>query len=129
MVPYPVSHSFDENRTLVSQNHFSSLLGGSVDGENVVSVDSQGWHAVGDSSDCDTVSCILVIDGSRDSIHVVSAVEQSLASQSGSEVQSWVEVTFGSCSLSKVSHCDFVFSIDSVLVACSRGLRQLSSKR
>ena len=40
-----------------------------------------------------------------------------------------MKVTLGSCSFAEVGHCDPVFVVDSILVASSSCLRDLSAKR
>ena len=65
----------DQSWSFVSDDHLPSLLGCSVDSKDIIAVYPDGWNTVGDTSHSDTVTCILVINWGRDSIHVISAVE------------------------------------------------------
>ena len=70
-----VWHSFDQSWSFVSDDHLPCLLGCSIDSKDIIAVYPDGWNTVGDTSHSDTVTCILVINWGRDSIHVISAVE------------------------------------------------------
>lgn len=80
VITHSIRYSFNKNGSLISDNHLSSLLCGGEDGKNIITVDPDGWHAISYSSDGNSVSCVLIIDWSGNSVHVVSAIEQSLAS-------------------------------------------------
>ncbi len=126
MVSNSVRDGLNQCRLFVTNDHFSCFLGRCINGEDVVAVNSNGWNTVGKTSNRDTIASVLVVDRSRDSIHVVSAVEECLAAESRSEIESRVLVTFRGCTLSKVGHSNAVVAVEAELVAGARGLGHLS---
>lgn len=63
MVTHTVRDGFDQNGTLFFQDQLTSLLGGVVNSEEIVTIYSDGWHSICDSSNHDAISGVLVIDG------------------------------------------------------------------
>ena len=112
-----VRDSLDEGGALLPQDELSGVLGRCIDRKDIIAVDTDGGHAVGDTAHCDTVTSVLIIDGRRDGVHVVSAVEQCLASQGGREVQRGMEVTFRGSALTKVRDGNTVLLVDTITVA------------
>ena len=117
MVTHAVRDSFNQDRPLLSDNQLTCLFSCPVDGKEIIAVDSNSGHAVSDATGSDTIARVLVINGRRDSVHVVTAVEQGLAAQGGGEVQSWVEVTLRSGTFAEISHSDAIVATDTEVVA------------
>jgi len=123
-----VGNGFDQNRSLLLQDELTGFLGGYVDGKNIVSIDSDRRHAISNASNCDSIASVLVVNGSRNGVHVVSAIEKGLAAEGGGKVKCRMEITLGRGALSEVSHSDSVVSFDAVIVPGARSLRQLSGQ-
>lgn len=117
MVSYAIGHSFNKGGFLLLHDDLSCFLGGSVNGKDVVAIDTDSGNAIGGTSGGDTVTSILVIDGRRDSVHVITAVEKCLATESCSKVQRSMEVTFGRGTFTEVSDCNTVITSYSEIVA------------
>ena len=62
MVTHSVGDSLDESWALLSDDQLTSLLGSMVDRENIVTINSNSWHAICNSSGSDAIACILVVD-------------------------------------------------------------------
>jgi len=128
VVAHSVRNGFDQDRSLLLDNDLACSFGGAVDSKYVIAIDTDGRHTIRDTSDRDAVTSILVINGCRDGIHVVPAIEQRLASQRRCEVQGSMEVTLRSTPVTKVGNCDSVLIIDAELVASTCGLRHLGAE-
>ena len=87
MVTHSVGDSLDESWALLSDDELTGFLRCDIDGKDVVTIDADGGHAIGDTPDHDPVASVLVIDGRRDSVHVVAAIEKSLAAECRCEVE------------------------------------------
>ena len=129
MVTHTVRNSFNKHGSLFLHDKFTGLLGGEVDGEQVITIHSDSGHAVSNTTSCNTIACVLVIDGCRDGVHVVAAVEERLAAERGCEVKSRMEVTFRGGSFSKVGDSNAVVSPHTIVVASTGCLRELGAKR
>ena len=129
MITYSVWNSFDEDWSLLLYNHFSGFLTCIINSKNIITINSNGWHSVGYTSNCDTISCILIINGCRNGIHIISAEKHSLTSQSSCEVQSRMKISLGCRSFSEISNSDSVLICNSILIPCSWSLWYLSAKR
>lgn len=92
MVTDAIRHGLDQHRLLLGEYELSCLLRGSVDGENVVSVDAQRPHPICHSSHRDAVASILVIDRRADRVHVVTTEEERLAAEGRRKVQRRMKV-------------------------------------
>mmetsp|Transcript_1366 Transcript_1366/g.1789 ORF Transcript_1366/g.1789 Transcript_1366/m.1789 type:complete len:205 (+) Transcript_1366:121-735(+) len=117
VVSNTVRHGLDKDWALLFNYHLSSSLGSIVDSKEVVSINSNGMHAICKSSSSDTVTGVLVVDGGGDSVHIIPAVEEGLGSESSSEVESGVEVSLGGSSISEISDSESVFLINSELIS------------
>ena len=100
-----------------------------VNCKNVITIHSNGRHAIGNTSSHDTITGILIIDRCGYGIHVISAIEKSLTSQGRRKVQSRMEITLWGSSLSEVSDSDAIISSDSKVVAGTRSLWYLGAER
>ena len=69
----PVGHGLDQDGFVLLLCDLPGGLGGVVHGEHVVAVDPDGGHAVGGAADGDPVALVLLLDGRRNRIAVVSA--------------------------------------------------------
>ena len=83
-----IGDGLDQCGSLLRDDDFSCLLAGVVYSKDIVTVDSDGWHAVCNTSHCNTVSCILIVDGGRDCVHIVSAEEKGLGAKGCRKVES-----------------------------------------
>ena len=85
-------------------------------------------HTIGRPSDCNAIASILIINWSRNCIHIISAEEECLSSKSSSEVECRMEVTFRCSSFTEIGHCDLVFTRDPIMIATSRSLWDLCAE-
>lgn len=125
----PVSHSLNKEWLVLSHGPAASLFRGVVHSKHVVSIDTDGQHAVtwassscwaGErmSSSCkgsrsqrnpqprvftDAVAPVLLVGGGRDGVAVVTAEEDHRALEGGGEVEAGVCVAFAGRPLSKVT--------------------------
>ena len=72
MVSDTVSHSFNEHRSGLVETDFTSLFGGVVNGENIVTVHANSGHTVRWSTDRNTVASVLLVSGCRNSVSVIT---------------------------------------------------------
>ena len=129
MVANSVWNGLDQNRFLFSDDKFSCLLSGVINCKDVVAIDSDCVHAVSNSSYCDTVTSILVVNGSWNCVHIVSAEEHCLAPESSCEIHCWVKIAFWCWTVSEVGNSNSILVFYSKLVSCSWGLWDLSTER
>ena len=87
-----------------------------VNRKNIITIHSNGRHAVCNTSCHDAITSILIIDWCGYGIHVISAVEKSLTSQSRCKVQSRMEITLRGSSLSEVCDSDAIISSHSKVI-------------
>ena len=128
MIAHSIRDSLDQNWPLLLQNQLSCLLGGVVDSDQVITIDTNGGHAIGHTPDHDAIARVLLVNRSRDGVHVVSAVEEGLRAQSRSEVQRTVEVAHRGGTFAEVCDCDAVLVIDAEVVSSSGSLGHLCAK-
>ena len=64
VVTHSIRDCLDQDWSLLSQDQLSCLLSSMVDGNQVVAVDTNGGHSVGDTSDNDAIAGVLLIDRS-----------------------------------------------------------------
>ena len=62
VVTHSIRDGLDQDWSLLSQDQLSCLFSRMVDGNQVVAVDTNGGHSVGDTSDNDTIAGVLLID-------------------------------------------------------------------
>ena len=110
MITYMVGDGLNKRWSLFFDNNLSSLFACVVDGKDVISIDSDSWHPVCDTSNSDTISGILIINRCGNGIHIVSAEEHRLASQCGSEIQGGMEITFRGSTFSEISNGNSVLA-------------------
>ena len=128
MIAYSIRHCLNEHWSLLLNDQLPSMFAGVVDGKDVVAVHTDGVHAVGDATNYDTVSSILIINGGRDGVHVIPAEEHGLASEGGSKVKCSMEVSLTGSSLTEIGHSYAILVLDSVVVASTGGLRDLGAQ-
>ena len=102
MISHSVSHEFEEIRFSVFDNVLFSLLSGMKACQSVVAVNSGTGNTHGYGSWNNTIRHVLVGRRCRNGILIVSAQEQSLASQSGCKVESCREVSLTGSAFSEV---------------------------
>jgi len=129
MISNSVTNCFNQNRSFLFDDCFSSSFRCMINSKKIVSVNSDSLHSISYSSSSNTISCILFINWSWNRKQIVSTIEQRLCSKSCSKVHCWMKITFWSSSITKVSYCNSIFIIDSILVPCSWTLRNLSRQR
>ena len=62
VVTHSIRDGLDQNWSLLSQDQLTCLFCSMVDGNQVVAVDADGGHPVGDTSDSDTIASVLLIN-------------------------------------------------------------------
>ena len=62
VVTHSIRDGLDQNWSLLSQDQLTCLFCSMVDGNQVVAVDADGGHPVGDTSDSDTITSVLLIN-------------------------------------------------------------------
>ena len=128
MIPNSVRNWFQKDWALFFDDELSCFLCCAVDSKYVISINSDCMHTIRRSPDCDTVTSVLIINWSRNCIHVVSAEEESLSSKCCSKVECRVEVTFRCSTFTEISHCDLIFTCDSIMISTPRSLWNLCAK-
>jgi len=94
MVTLSIRNCLNKDGCFVSDDKFTSLFNGKVNSEEIVSVDTDSRHTIRDTSNGDTVTSVLVVNGGRNGVHIISTEKECLAAESRSEVECRVEITF-----------------------------------
>lgn len=64
----PVGHELDEDRLTSLHDDFSCPLRREVTGKQIVTVDTDGVHTVRNTTDRNTITCVLILHGGADSV-------------------------------------------------------------
>lgn len=104
MVPTPVRHGLNEDRTVLLDGASARLLGNLVACKDVVAVDSHRLDAVPNGTRRNAIAPILIGDGRADRVPVVTAEEENGAIQGRRKVQRWVEIAFRCSAVPKVAY-------------------------
>ena len=68
----PECHGLNQYRSLFIDNHLSGVLGGIIDGKNIITVHSDALHTIPDGTGHYTITSIVLTTRSGDSIAVVA---------------------------------------------------------
>ena len=110
MIAHSIRNGLDKCWSLFFDDNLPSLFACVVDSENIISIDSDCGHTVGNTSYSDTISSILIINRCGNSIHIVSTEEHCLTSESGSEIQGGVEITLRGSTFTEIGNGDSVLA-------------------
>ncbi len=75
MITNSIIDSCNSHWTLLSKDELTGLLRSMIDGKKIIAIHSERRHAISYTSCYNTIASILIIDWSRNGIHVISAVE------------------------------------------------------
>lgn len=127
MVSDTVGHCLHENALLALDSAAARLAGRREDGESIVTVDTDSVQAVRRATGRDTVSCVLVDDGSGNGETVVAAEPDAGTTKNGVHVESGVEVTLGRSTVTEVAYDTVTLPglVRLERVRRTRGLRKL----
>ena len=126
---HAVGHRLDQRRAFAGARTIDGLLGGAVDGEDVVAVDAHAGHAVGVGLDRHRLAARLLARRHRDRPAVVLADEHDRRLVDGGEVEAGVEVVAAGAAVAAERHEHGVVAADARRHASAGGLRQLRADR